>query len=38
VGNNGKSQYQSILDWDGDGVEDDGYEATHRLISRSTEQ
>jgi hypothetical protein len=37
VGNNGKSQYQSILDWDGDGVEDDGYEATHRLISRSTQ-
>lgn len=33
----GLSHYRSILDWDGDGMEDDAYEATHRLVSRQSE-
>lgn len=33
----GLSHYRSVLDWDGDGVEDDAYEATHRLVSRKVE-
>ncbi|MEM1326850.1 MAG: hypothetical protein AAGI23_12895 [Bacteroidota bacterium] len=36
VQDNGTSRFESILDWDGDGAEDDGFAATHRLISRRT--
>ena len=34
---NGTCQYLGILDWDGDGVEDDKYEARQRLVSRNTQ-
>ncbi|MEM9886551.1 MAG: hypothetical protein AAF849_11720 [Bacteroidota bacterium] len=34
---NGTSQYVGLLDWDGDGMEDDEYQATQRLVSRNTE-
>ncbi|MEM0994630.1 MAG: hypothetical protein AAF847_09950 [Bacteroidota bacterium] len=34
---NGTSRYVGILDWDGDGLEDDEYRATQRLVSRNTE-
>lgn len=33
---NGTSQYIGILDWDGDGMEDDEYRSTQRLLSRNT--
>lgn len=34
---NGTCEYLGVLDWDGDGVEDDKYEATQRLVSRNTQ-
>jgi len=34
---NGTCQYLGLLDWDGDGAEDDKYEATQRLVSRNTQ-
>ncbi|MEL6944668.1 MAG: hypothetical protein AAFO82_18585, partial [Bacteroidota bacterium] len=37
VSQNGICQYLGLLDWDGDGAEDDKYESTQRLVSRSTQ-
>jgi hypothetical protein len=32
---NGMSEYNTVLDWDGDGIEDDLYFSTQRLISNN---
>ena len=34
---NGLAEFNSLLDWDGDGQEDDEYTGIQRLVSRSTQ-
>ncbi|MEM8523628.1 MAG: hypothetical protein AAGG68_03240 [Bacteroidota bacterium] len=36
LSSNGTYDYSGLLDWDGDGAEDDRYEAKQRLVSRNT--